>query len=91
MTNGHTRGAHGYFELLKAILGALSHQRPQNERLRHLEVRLEVDPGRLRDYVAWAKERKLDEEDEPGSATLLQTCPMDLVTQTSHVGSKYPT
>lgn len=29
--------------------------------------------NRLRQYVAWAKERRLDEDDEAGSATLLQT------------------
>ncbi|CAJ1381467.1 unnamed protein product [Effrenium voratum] len=31
------------------------------------------DHSRLRDYVAWAKERRLDEDDEEGAATLLQT------------------
>lgn len=37
------------------------------------EVEEKWNHSRLRQYVAWAKERRLDEDDEAGSATLLQT------------------
>eukprot|EP00435_Cladocopium_sp_Y103_P033191 s937_g8.t1 len=37
------------------------------------EVEERWNHSRLRQYVAWAKERRLDEDDEAGSATLLQT------------------